>query len=685
MKPRRVTRTRIRASSRRAPSRHARSPAAVKEVAARKQAKEAMRESAARLWSAADAAGFGAYTYDFVGGASHWSPELKTLLGVPPDQPLPLDTDLLPLGLHAEDRAAYLAALAAANDPHGNGVFRHEYRVLHPNGTVRWLQIRGLTTFAGEGAARQAVRATGVVFDITERKRVEYRLRRLTDCLLSFSVDPLDNINRLTALCGELLGATCALYNRIEGGLLCSLGQWHTPPDYVPQDRPEGHICYDSIRQGGDDILVVRNLPETTYFATDPNVARFNLKSYVGKAVVFSDTYVGSLCAVFDRDFEPDETDRELVAIIAAAIGIEEARRHAGRALQESEARYRGLFNAGHDAIAVFPVGPGGMPGRFTEVNERACRSLGYTPAEMRALSPVDLVPLRDRDRIPTLAARLIASRSLVAEMNCLRKDGREMPVEMSARVFEMDGRPTAILMVRDITARRQVEAELRELSGRLLRLQDDERRRLARELHDTTAQELAAISMNLAVLKARAPELKAGAQAILAETAALTDRCASEIRTMSYLLHPPALEALGLAGAGRDYADGFARRSGIRVDLQISDDLGRLAVETELTLFRVLQESLANIHRHSGSRTASIRLTRMTGQIRLEVRDTGCGMNLTGGLLEEGLPASGLGVGILGMRERLRQLGGQLKLKSNSQGTCVIAIVPLGRQTDQR
>ena len=189
---------------------------------------------------------------------------------------------------------------------------------------------------------------------------------------------------------------------------------------------------------------------------------------------------------------------------------------------------------------------------------------------------------------------------------------------------------------------------------------------------------------MNLAVLKARAPELKVGAQAILAETIALTDRCASEVRTMSYLLHPPALEALGLAGAGRDYIDGFARRSGLRVDLEISGDLGRLPAETELALFRVLQESLVNIHRHSGSRKASIQLARTTDQIRLEVRDTGRGMKKTDDPLAEGPPAGGLGVGIPGMRERMRQLGGQLQIQSDAQGTSVIATVPVGPKTER-
>ena len=179
----------------------------------------------------------------------------------------------------------------------------------------------------------------GLVRDITEYKRKEERLKRLTDCFLSFGTDPLENVNRLTRLCGELLGGTCALYNRLEGGLLCSLGQWNTPPDYIPKDKPEGHICHDVIRKGGDALFVVRNLPETPYFKTDPNVAHYQLKTYVGKTVQFSDAPPGSLCVVFQRDFEPDEEDERLIDIIAAAIGIEESRRQAKGAMQQSEER----------------------------------------------------------------------------------------------------------------------------------------------------------------------------------------------------------------------------------------------------------------------------------------------------------------------------------------------------------
>jgi signal transduction histidine kinase len=150
----------------------------------------------------------------------------------------------------------------------------------------------------------------------------------------------------------------------------------------------------------------------------------------------------------------------------------------------------------------------------------------------------------------------------------------------------------------------------------------------------------------------------------------------------MSYLLHPPMLDELGLVGAMRDYADGFAVRSGLRIDLELPPDLGGLPRETELALFRVMQEALVNVHLHSGSRTASIRLARTATELRLEVRDQGQGIEAAGRLSAGNPPGGGLGVGVLGMRERMRQLGGRLEIESDDHGTCVIAIVPVTGHT---
>jgi signal transduction histidine kinase len=227
-------------------------------------------------------------------------------------------------------------------------------------------------------------------------------------------------------------------------------------------------------------------------------------------------------------------------------------------------------------------------------------------------------------------------------------------------------------------SAQKQTEDALHRLSGQILSLQDDERRDLARELHDATAQSLAALAMNLDLLHATVPGLEAKASQLLTDSLVLANQCTNEVRTMSYLLHPPLLEDAGLTAAVRDLADGFAERSGIRVDLQISEDFGRLPFETELTLFRVLQESLSNVRRHSGSPTASINLVREAKEVWLEVCDRGCGLAKREDFGVPAKPAGRMGVGIPGMKERLHLLGGRLVIESGPHGTSLKAILPL-------
>ncbi|HID63445.1 MAG TPA: PAS domain S-box protein, partial [Anaerolineae bacterium] len=185
-------------------------------------------------------------------------------------------------------------------------------------------------------ARGELVGVMGVARDITERKRAEERLVKLHECFLEFGADPDENINRLVALCGEFLGATCALYNRLDGEMLYSVGQWNTPPDYNPVDKPEGRICYDVIKHGGDQVVVIRNLPETHYAQTDPNVVLYKLQTYVGQPVKFGSACVGSLCVVYQEDFVPSEEDKKLMEIVASAIGVEEKRKHAEEELRRS-------------------------------------------------------------------------------------------------------------------------------------------------------------------------------------------------------------------------------------------------------------------------------------------------------------------------------------------------------------
>jgi signal transduction histidine kinase len=210
-----------------------------------------------------------------------------------------------------------------------------------------------------------------------------------------------------------------------------------------------------------------------------------------------------------------------------------------------------------------------------------------------------------------------------------------------------------------------------------LLQLQDEERRRIGRQLHDSTAQNLAALAMNLALISKASDALDPKSRKALSESSALAERCSQEIRTISYLLHPPLLDEMGLASAVRCYADGFARRSGLQVDVKLPPHLGRLPQEIEMTLFLILQESLTNVHRHADSRTASVEILRYPAAVTLRVGDAGRGMapKIADACVGSDAP---LGVGIMSMRERMRQLGGQLDIRSSHRGTTVTAILPL-------
>ncbi|MGB8580242.1 MAG: PAS domain S-box protein [Candidatus Sulfotelmatobacter sp.] len=231
---------------------------------------------------------------------------------------------------------------------------------------------------------------------------------------------------------------------------------------------------------------------------------------------------------------------------------------------------------------------------------------------------------------------------------------------------------------VQERTAELHIATEsLRDLSARLLRMRDDEQRRLARELHDSVGQLLAAIGMNNAVVSVEAGRLTPATARCLAENADLVDEVSREIRTISHLLHPPLLDEAGLASALRWYTEGFAKRSRIDVNLEIPPDMGRMPNDAEIAMFRVVQECLTNIHRHSESSTATIRIQRQANRVLLQVQDHGKG--ITQEKLEKFTRTGRIGVGFGGMRERLRQLGGTLEIQSGERGTLVSATLPLG------
>jgi len=231
--------------------------------------------------------------------------------------------------------------------------------------------------------------------------------------------------------------------------------------------------------------------------------------------------------------------------------------------------------------------------------------------------------------------------------------------------------------IVVEVTNQKKLEKSLHSLTARLLQIKDDEQRRIARELHDSLGQYYVRLKMNLDVLSRTELEPDDKAE-LFAQSMQVLDRCISETRTISYLLHPPLLDEAGLASAVRWYVDGLGQRSGIKVNLYVQQDLGRLPEKVEMGLFRVLQESATNVHRHANSPALDIRLGRKSDQVTLEVRDYGRGIQPAQLKRFQETNTSG-GVGLAGMRERIHELGGWLDVRSD-KGTIVTAKIPLTR-----
>jgi PAS domain S-box-containing protein len=271
----------------------------------------------------------------------------------------------------------------------------------------------------------------------------------------------------------------------------------------------------------------------------------------------------------------------------------------------------------------------------------------------------------------PRITRRVLQGHKVHAITHRRRKDGEIIEVEVYGVPLIVNQTIRGVYgLYQDITARSRAESAVRQLSSRLMHLQEEERRRIARDLHDTTSQELAVLNINLQRLERILNNEEPRVRSLLTETLQLATECSQKIRTASYLLHPPLLQEAGLKTAVQWLVKGFADRSGIRVDVKVTPRLGHLCHEMELVLFRVIQESLANVLRHSGSQDVMVDLRRISGRLQLTVVDHGKGIrDLPLGRIR---PPS---VGIAGMRERVEQLGGTLHVTFSNQGTTVSAI----------
>jgi PAS domain S-box-containing protein len=353
-------------------------------------------------------------------------------------------------------------------------------------------------------------------------------------------------------------------------------------------------------------------------------------------------------------------------------------RKRAEAALRASEARYRDLVEAQGELICRYRP-----DGTLTFVNDAYSRYFGKSRKELLGMKFFTLLPETEAKRARSALDRFVRDPSAVNdEHTVVQPDGTVVWHQWVERpIFGADGTLLEIQAIgRDITERKHAEHEVARLAAHLLRAQDGERQRIARELHDGTAQTIGSVELILARLHiefAREDHNKAKIDQLLAESHLLATTAMQELRTLSYLLHPPELDHLGLVGAVQAYAEGFTRRSGVEVTVVAPDYFDRLSPDVEIALFRVVQECLTNVLRHSGSPCAHIRIAASHGYAVLQVRDSGHGIYRRVERHGEG-EVETLGVGIPGMRQRLLEFGGRLKIRTFAQGTMITAIIPV-------
>ncbi len=335
-----------------------------------------------------------------------------------------------------------------------------ENSVLTQTGEGLWVNTNGLPILDERGTLTGY---QGSDTDITERKEAEEQMRALANCFLQFGSDPQSNISRLVELCGKMLGASYAVYNRLDGDELCAAGQWQTPLAFQARVRSEGSICNEVIRTNSDAPLVLRNLQSSSYAKRDPHIVIFGLQTYLGVAVKQNGQAKGALCAVYQKDVIPQENHLNILRLAGFAIAVEEARRATLEALSQSDARQRTLLD--NIEVGVVVIDP--VTHQIDRVNPKAAEMFG-APVEQiigsvchRFLCPAE----KGRCPVTDLGQEVDNSERVL-----LRADGSSMDIMKSIRRISMDGKEKLLETFIDITQRRQAEAEL-ELQVRMQKM----------------------------------------------------------------------------------------------------------------------------------------------------------------------------------------------------------------------
>jgi PAS domain S-box-containing protein len=458
----------------------------------------------------------------------------------------------------------------------------------------------------------------------------------------------------------------------------------------IPASEALGHVSHELFRT---------KFPEPL-----PQIEKELMETGVWEGELIHSRYDGNIVVVASIWILHRDAQGRPVRILESNTDITE-RRQAVEALRQTEERTRFSLEAAGVGTWEWDLVTGKV--HWSDNMEKVHgQSSGTFSGSFESF--LENVHADDRERIPQLVEQALSGDGKYnVEYRQIRADGSVGWMEGHGQVrYDATGKPISMVGVcMDITKRKEAElaqkelreqleervrertrdleeknAELlrhadlvRQLSARLLQSQDEERRRIARELHDSAGQIVTALQINLQPLESQIKVLGPDSTRAVRESIDLVAQLSQELRTLSHLLHPPLLDEAGLSSALRWYVEGYADRSKIAVDLQLSPDLGRLSREMETAIFRMVQECLTNIHRHSGSASATIRVDRSPNEVRVEVRDQGKGIHLT--RRSEPLRP---GVGIQGMQERIHQLGGQFEIRGESKGTVVIAVIPI-------
>jgi PAS domain S-box-containing protein len=614
-----------------------------------------LRQSEERLRLARKASNIGIYEVAWTNGKAmtHFDETIAELWGIPLGSTTGWEAFFE--RVHPDDRADIVAAFQRSRTQEGYGQHLTEYRVVKPNdSSVRWVSDCALITFENG----VPLRMIGSIKDITERKIAENSLNTLHRAIDAAAegicvTGPIDENRPLLYVNRGFERLTGFGRNEVIGKNLSLL-------DSPRMDNAKRSILHDAMRAGRSVMVDLLNRRKNgTDFWNRVSATPVEQNKSNGGQYVF---------------VLADVTEQRQVA----------------DALRVSEERFRLVTRASNDGIWDWDLASGQM-----WWNDRYDEILGPRPQGIGV--PTDWWKNRihpdDRERALSCLGKAVNGTADKVECHYrfIRPDKKTVYLYDRAYIVrDAAGKVARILgAVLDMTPYQMATEKLQKLSAQLVNIQEEERRRIARELHDSTAQKLTVVMLMLGQMEDLVDKCKCSAEAhvrsLIQDSVKAAADCAQEIRSLSYLLHPPLLDELGLEVSLDTYLSGFAKRCGIQVTLDAQPGASNLPQDIALTLFRVVQESLSNILRHSGSSTASVQLEQFHHRVMLEIADRGQGIAAEAleDIKNKRFASRGLGVGIMGMFERVEQIGGVLEIDSSSQGTVIRAIVPIPQREE--